>query len=300
MSSRQVHTHWITASGREGSTGEGAARFPYWSFTKTVIAIAALKLAEEGALDLDAPVDGPIKGQNHTLRHLLAHTSGLPDYGRLAGYHADVARRTSAWPRRKMLDLALAGGTLFQPGEGWSYSNIGYMLVRERIEDVTGKPLGMVLSDLLFEPLGLPTIGLAETREEFAGLHWDAAAAYDPKWVYHGCLTGTASDAARLLHTLFAGDLLRPGMLDRMRAARFLGGPIPGRPWTECGYALGLMSGAVAKAGKALGHSGAGPFSVNAVYHFPDVADPITVACFTDGTNEGIAEFAATEIADGS
>lgn len=82
-----------------------------------------------------------------------------------------------------------------------------------------------------------------------------------------------------------------------MLDAKPLGGPIAGRPWMTCGYALGLMSGTVEIAGKAVGHSGGGPFSVNAIYHFPDVLDPITVASFTDGADEGVAEFAATSFA---
>lgn len=40
-----------------------------------------------------------------------------------------------------------------------------------------------------------------------------------------------------------------------------------------------------------------GPFSVNAVYHFPDRPDPVTVACFTNGVDEGVAEFATAELA---
>jgi hypothetical protein len=57
------------------------------------------------------------------------------------------------------------------------------------------------------------------------------------------------------------------------------------------------MSGTMDGLGRSLGHSGGGPFSVNAVYHFPDRPDPVTVACFTDGTDEGAAEFAARDIA---
>jgi hypothetical protein len=50
-------------------------------------------------------------------------------------------------------------------------------------------------------------------------------------------------------------------------------------------------------AGNAVGHSGGGPHGVNAIYHFPDLASPITVACFTDGENEGFAESEAVSIA---
>jgi hypothetical protein len=57
------------------------------------------------------------------------------------------------------------------------------------------------------------------------------------------------------------------------------------------------MSGAVGEIGRAIGHSGGGPFSVNAVYHFPDRPDPVTVSCFTSGQDEGVAEFEAVRIA---
>ncbi len=293
MIERETHAHWIARSGREGCVGAADALFPYWSFTKTAISICALKLAEDGALDLDARLDG----EPHTLRQLLAHTSGLPDYGQFAEYHAAVEANEIPWSREKLRDMALEKGPLFEPGQGWSYSNIGYMLAREFIEETTGKPLGGVVSELIREPLGLASIELAETREQFSRLHWKAAANYHPGWVYHGCLTGTASDAARLLHALFVGDLLPPDAFDRMLAVYTLGGALPGRPWERCGYALGLMTGVMTGAGAAMGHSGCGPFSVNAVYHFPDASDPITIACFTDGTNEGVAEFAAVALA---
>jgi len=293
MSSHEVHSYWITASGREGSAGRIDALFPYWSFTKTVWSICALKLAEAGALELDAV----LPGTPYTLRQLLMHDSGLPDYGPLPAYGAAVAASQRPWSRRKMLDLALRDGMLFEPGKGWSYSNIGYMFVRELIEETTGNLIDQVVLSMISKPLGLCSIELAQTRDQFAKLHWPAAAGYDPGWVYHGCLIGTAKDAAQLLWHLFAGNLLSADMMRQMQHTRLVGGAIAGRPWTQCGYALGLMAGETANAGRALGHSGCGPFSVNAVYHFPDLADPLTIACFTDGADEGIAEWAALNVA---
>lgn len=294
MSKQEIHTSWVAISGREGGNSNGHARFPYWSFSKTAIAICALKLVEEQALDLDAPLeDHPF-----TLRQLLAHTSGLPDYGPLKDYHAAVARADEPWSREKLLGAAMAQGMLFSPGEGWSYSNIGYLFARDLIEKTTAKPLGKAISEMICNPLGLESVAFWDTLEQSAALHWNAATGYDPRWVYHGCLIGSAPDASRLLQALFAGDLLDAETLMDMLNRRTLGGAIPGRPWTECGYALGLMAGEVNGAGRAVGHSGGGPFSVNAVYHFPDLADPMTVACFTNGTDEGVAEFAAAEIAN--
>tara|TARA_R110000764_G_scaffold1267_1_gene4936 strand:+ start:14249 stop:15157 length:909 start_codon:yes stop_codon:yes gene_type:complete len=291
----RLHAHWIAADGRAGHEGVADAIFPYWSFTKTAIAVGALKLVEAGALALDAP----LAGDRFSLRQVLAHTAGLPDYFTLPEYVQAVARGDAAWPRDVLLERALAQGRLFAPGEGWAYSNVGYLLVRAQIEAATGMSLGDALTELLFAPLGLGSITLAETPAQFAPVHWTAAQRYDPGWVYHGCLTGTAADAARLLHALMGGAVLLPDTLAQMRAAHPLGGAIAGRPWTRCGYGLGLMAGTMAGAGAAEGHSGGGPFSVNAVYHFPDLPVPVTVACFAQGTDEGVTEYAAVEMAQG-
>jgi Beta-lactamase class C and other penicillin binding proteins len=286
-----IHSFWVAANGRSGGVGEPDLLFPYWSFTKTVIAICALKLVERGKLDLDAPLAGEV----FSPRQLLAHTAGLPDYGTLADYHRAVASDEVPWHRDEMLRRAMARGPLFPPGTGWSYSNIGYMLARERIERAADATFSEIVGDVL-APLALTTVRLVENRQQFATVCWPAAARYDPRWVYHGCLVGSARDAARLLHGLFSGALIGRDGLRQMLARRLLGGAIAGRPWTDCGYGLGLMSGGMAPLGRAVGHSGGGPFSVNAVYHFPDRTEPITVASFTDGTVEGVAEHEAARL----
>lgn len=273
--------------------GDSALIFPYWSFTKTAIAICALKLAEQGKIALDARVPD----YAFTLRQLLNHTAGLPDYSTLKEYGEAVAKDEEPWSRDDLLDAAMSQGSLFQPGTGWAYSNLGYMLAREFIEGAAGKPFSSLFRKMIADTLGLEGVELAITRKQFSRVCWDAAQSYHPGWVYHGCLIGTAADAARLLHGLFRGELLNAAMLEQMLLRCPLGGAIEGRPWTECGYALGLMSGRCGAAGRAVGHSGGGPFCVNAVYHFPDQGDPVTVASFADGQNEGVAEFAAVRCA---
>ena len=290
--SGKFHSHWITASGHVGGEGANTAVFPYWSFTKTVIAAVALKLSETGTLELDAS----ISGEPYTLRHLLAHTSGLPDYGQIPDYHAAVARQDPPWSRSELLRAAMSDGMLFPTGQGWAYSNIGYMFAREFIEATTGRSFAHLLQDLIATPLNLTSVRLAQTQEDMAQTYWSAAAFYDPAWVYHGCLIGTPKDAARLLHALMTGDVLAPHSLDQMLQRTDLGGAIPGRPWTTCGYGLGLMSGTTHD-GRSIGHSGVGPFCVNAVYHFPDRHDPITVATFGDGSNEASVEHRVVALA---
>lgn len=270
---------------------EASPLFPYWSFTKTVIAISALRLVERNRISLDEPLEDKI----FTLRQLLNHTSGLPDYGTLRAYHQAVQDGAEPWSRADLLQAAMAQGMRFAPGSGWSYSNIGYMLARDLVEKTADQSFGELISDMISVPLGLESLELAVDRDQFSQVHWEAGLRYHPGWVYHGCLIGTPGDAARLLHSLFSGQLLNSASLQQMMSTVPLGGAVEGRPWTECGYGLGLMSGRMGAAGRAIGHSGRGPFCVNAVYHFPDQSVPITVASFTDGQEEGQAEFAAVK-----
>ncbi|WP_369789924.1 serine hydrolase domain-containing protein [Rouxiella sp. WC2420] len=298
MMQEEYHWSWITRSGLNASSADHNIRFPYWSFTKSVIAVCALKLSENGSLNLDAF----LQGQKYTLRQLLQHTAGVADYGQLSDYHHDVAANLPPWSRDKMLDAVLANDPLFLPGEGWSYSNVGYMLARERIEEVAGKSFAELVAEFITTPLGLKSVEVATTQLQFSTLHWPAAASYHPGWVYHGCLIGTAHDAASILDALFNKKIFRNNhatgsTLQQMLEHYPLGGALAGRPWTKCGYALGLMSGEVGGGQRAIGHSGGGPFCVNAVYHFPDCADPVTVSCFAKGTDQGSAELFATRLA---
>ncbi|WP_377192944.1 serine hydrolase [Ruegeria meonggei] len=59
----------------------------------------------------------------------------------------------------------------FEPAQGWSYSNIGYMFVVELIEATLEKPLREVIADMVCKPLGLNSIELAETCGQFRRVH---------------------------------------------------------------------------------------------------------------------------------
>ncbi len=274
-------------SGPDGSGGRGfpAARHPWWSLTKTAIAAAALRLAERGRLDLDAP--RPVA----TLRQMLGHTAGLPDYGTLDGYHAAVAAREAPWTRGELMArLAPAD----PPGTGWRYSNVGYLLVREAVEAASDAPLADVLAREIAVPLGLRATRLVEDTASFDALHGMAGTGYDPGWVFHGCLAGPADEAVRFLDGLLDGALVGPASLAAMLRRRPVAGTWPGRPWTEAGYGLGLMTGRMGAAGPAIGHSGAGPHGGCAVYRF--AATGRTVACFSDAPGEALPEAAAAAL----
>ena len=271
------------AAGREALDSNAGLILPWWSVSKTVLAAATFRLAEQGRLDLDSPIaDRPF-----TVRQLLAHRAGLADYGGLADYHAAVARGDAAWPPAQLLSKAGADRLLFAPGQGWAYSNIGYLLVRQEIERLTDAPLADALHKLVFAPLGLNAFvvnGPADMRR----LAWPGLHGYDPGWVYHGLVVGTAADAAHFMDRLFTTSFLTPPSLIAMQDSVPLPYAAGDRPFRSPRPGTGLMIDPDGPLGLWLGHSGGGPGSVCAVYHFP--ARRVTVAAFADHDDSGAIE----------
>lgn len=263
---------------------------PWWSFTKTLIAACALRLVEDGRLALDAP----LATGRFTLRQLLQHRAGVGNYGGLADYHAAVARGDPPWPVAELLTRIPADRLLFAPGTGWAYSNAGYLLVRQLIEDACGTGLNVALRTRVLEPLGLEVARLAETPEDMNATAFPGGHGYHPGWVYHGTVIGPVGEAALAVARLLGGQLLAAPSLAAMLACHPLGGPLPGRPWRTTGYGLGLMigtmRGGVGPEILVAGHSAGGPGSVGAVYRRLDVADLCAAAAFGAATEEGLAE----------
>jgi CubicO group peptidase (beta-lactamase class C family) len=255
---------------------------PWWSFTKTVLAAAALALVRDGLIALDEPV----RHRPYSLRHLLQHRSGLVNYGLLLAYHEAVERGDDPWPVSTLLER-LDGDRLRYPvGAGWEYSNIGYLVVGQVIEVLTGEDLGTALKRLVLRPLGIETPRLARERADLDHVAMGSAQGYHPGWVYHGLLVGSVEDAALLLDRLMAGDLLPPALQRDMLTPFALPGPIPGRPWTAPGYGLGLMIGETTGGLMVAGHTGGGPGSTIAVYRDLNKGSNQTAAFFVTSEDQ--------------
>lgn len=279
----------IVAQGRVVRRDGCGQIVPWWSFTKTVLAAAALALVRDGRLHLD----DRMQGRSFTLRQLLQHRAGVANYGGLAAYHRAVDNDEEPWTVPELLRKADAGELLFAPGEGWDYSNIGYLLVRQLIENACGASLDDALQRLIFRPLDIGGPRIATTRADLAHVAIGTATSYHPGWVYHGLLVGRLDHAALTLDRLLTTDLLPRHLRDAMCAVHPLGGPLEGRPWQTTGYGLGLMIGTGVGGQHVLGHTGGGPGSTIAVYR--NDQSGCTAAAFSPGDDTNAVESAALD-----
>ncbi len=126
------------------------------SVGKQFTAAAVVTLVREGRIGLDDPIrkyvpEAPSGWRKVTIRHLLTHTSGIPDYtGDLVDFRRD-------YTEEQLVKLYSRLSLEFQPGETWSYSNTGYALLGFIIRRVTGQFYGDYLRDKVFQPLGMRT-----------------------------------------------------------------------------------------------------------------------------------------------
>lgn len=141
--------------------------FRIGSVTKTMTAAVVLQLVEEGKVALDDPigtyVDGVPEGATITIAQLLEMRSGLHNYLDTPGFAATFgADPTHIWAPQDLVDLGFAEPMSFEPGAGYDYSNTNTILLGMVIEQVEGKPLAAIMSERLFEPLGMDDTALPD------------------------------------------------------------------------------------------------------------------------------------------
>lgn len=130
------------------------------SIAKQFTAVSILKLQQEGKLNIDQPVqtyipEFPVKAHPVTLRHLLTHTSGIPNFVAIDGWFEQAEGPTN-WEelRAYYAELPLE----FEPGSRWAYSNSGFSLLAEIVERVSGMPFPDYLTNQVLEPAGITDI----------------------------------------------------------------------------------------------------------------------------------------------
>jgi D-alanyl-D-alanine carboxypeptidase len=247
------------------------------SNTKMYTSVVLLQLAEEGLVALDEPIETYLPGLVHgdgidgsriTVRQLLQHTSGLPNYTAAIAGDLFAIRDTYLQPR-DLLDLALAMPASFEPASSYEYSNTNYVVAGLLIEKVTQRPLGEQITDRIIDPLGLeetyfPGVGDRTIDGPHpSGYHTNAdgelenITTTDPSWAWAaGQLIASPSDVNRFMQALAGGELLGTDpagndLLTQMQTT------IPAAElWEGAEYGLGLISYPLSCGGVAWGHGG--------------------------------------------
>jgi CubicO group peptidase (beta-lactamase class C family) len=130
--------------------------FQSGSLGKQFTAAAVMLQVESGRLSLTDPItkffpEAPSSWRSITVRHLLTHTSGIPDYTtETFDYRKD-------YTEDQLARFAYALTPEFPPGSRWSYSNTGYLLLGVIVHQASGRFYGDVLADDVFKPLGMST-----------------------------------------------------------------------------------------------------------------------------------------------
>ncbi|MEV7294428.1 serine hydrolase domain-containing protein [Streptomyces microflavus] len=242
------------------------------SNTKTFVAVVVLQLVAERRMSLDAFVDTylpglvrgkGIDGRRITVRQLLQHTSGLPEY---TSHLGDDARY---YAPRELLATALRHPADFDPGKSWKYSNTNYVLAGLIIQKVTARPLADEIDRRVIKRIGLrhtyfPAPGDASIREPHPHGYYQESAQtplrditeMDPSWGWAaGQMISTNSDLNRFFTALLAGRLIPPAQLAQMRTT------VPAEATFGPGarYGLGLVSRPLPCGGLSWGHGGSFP-----------------------------------------
>ncbi|KAA3616599.1 MAG: class A beta-lactamase-related serine hydrolase [Calditrichaeota bacterium] len=137
--------------------------FEIGSISKQFVSAVIMRLAEENKLVVDDPIHKylpylPSEWIGVTIRQLLTHTSGIPDYEEIRTYDVYRFRLTP----EEIIRIAHSRPMDFTPGMGRYYSNTGYFLLSMLIERIEGQPLGQVFQNRIFGPLKMTQTRLAD------------------------------------------------------------------------------------------------------------------------------------------
>jgi CubicO group peptidase (beta-lactamase class C family) len=233
--------------------------FQSGSVGKQFTSAAVMLLVEDGKIDLDDKItkyfkDAPETWENITVRHLLTHTSGMTDYPEPFDYRKDYTEDDLY----KMIKETPLG---FQPGEKWSYSNLGYVTLGILIRKVSGKYFGDFLQERIFKPLDMKTARVISEADiipnRAAGYVLVKGELKNQEWVSpslnstgDGALYLTLEDMAKWDAALYGEKLFKKTSLEQMWS------PVKLNDGTTYHYGFGWDLGKVTGS-KTVEHGGA-------------------------------------------
>jgi D-alanyl-D-alanine carboxypeptidase len=295
---------WTAAAGDRDPTDqrpepvEPTDRVRIGSVTKSMLATVVLQLVDEGRLGLDdtvaehlpevLPYDAPI-----TVRQLLAHAAGVPDYfadlfpSLFEGSPTDVERNRLRYFRPEgLIGIATERPLDFVPGTSWNYSNTDYYVAGLLVEELTGNSVEDELERRVFEPAGLSDTSMPRFGADIEGEHPQAfLATGDPErplldttrisptllWAA-GAVVSTTADVNAFFRAMYDGTLLPAELVGQAQALT---------PQSGGEYGLGTEAlraeCARIDGGVAYGHTGSTLGFVTSAFSSPDGERQVTV-----------------------
>ncbi|MGE0079010.1 MAG: serine hydrolase domain-containing protein [Bacteroidales bacterium] len=157
---------WSKAYGKlnvdKNIAANDSAIYQAGSVSKFVTTVILMHYVEQGLFDLDEDINKYLQSWQMpnnefnvpvTLRQLLTHTSGLP--GTNFGHNGNIQPTLPQILSAENPAINKPAIPIFKPGEKWSYSNIGYVVIQLVLEDVLNKSFDEIASDIIFKPLSM-------------------------------------------------------------------------------------------------------------------------------------------------
>jgi CubicO group peptidase (beta-lactamase class C family) len=263
--------------------------FQSGSMGKQFAATAVMMLVEEGKIGLDDSItkyieDAPASWKPITIRQLLSHTSGFPDYPDDFDFQKNY--KDAETHEQEMLKLARSLPLAFEPGTQWKYCNLGYATVGAIIRKVSGKFYGDFLEERIFQPLDMQTTSIISESDivpnRAAGYRLVKGQIKNQQWVSptanttaDGALYFTILDLAKWDAALYGEKLLKRSTLEQMWTPVKLSN---GNPNGD-GYGFGWRS-ETKQGHRIVGHSGQWQGFYTHIARYVD--DKLTVVVLTN------------------
>lgn len=231
---------WSAADGYHGNAALSKDYlYDIGSNTKSMVSTIILQMEEEGKLSIDDTLYKYLSPIQHvsngiTLKQLLSHRSGVYSYTNHPNFSPEInTNDTKFWHPDSILSSFLNPSN-FSPGSSFDYSNTNYLLLGQVAEFIDNKPLNQILSDRIFNPIGLDSTfldqydsyNLIKTGAWLSSTNYfsdDFISFMSCAWAAGGVVS-TPRDFARYAHQLFSGQLFSAASLQKIQTGTSIGG----------------------------------------------------------------------------
>jgi CubicO group peptidase (beta-lactamase class C family) len=273
-----------------------ASIFELASVSKQFTAMLIAILKEDGKLNYDDAIEKYLPGLPYkgiTIRHLLNHTSGLPDYQKLMDENWDkskVATNEDILFYLKKFHPVI----LFKPGEKYEYSNTGYVLLGSIVEKASGQEFVAYCREKIFNPLGMTSTDIRAKKEKDAMVNFALGYIYVPEknnyvradsfpssnytiWLGGrkgpGRISSATADLLRWDRALYTENLVNSKTMDELFSAAKL------NDGSSSNYGFGWMLRRDSVLGKVVYHTGDNPGYKTEILRYLDHDKTIIILC---------------------